>query len=135
MNPRFEAGLVYSRPPSEKLWLAIDTHRLLSVGAEAVERVVKPLKRWQWRAIRTLAVEELCDAWGVTCEAFDAIMTRYVPAPVKGKADGRRRRTPRTGAGEHARPRVRPDAEELVWRRDRTARGLLPSKHDRCQSE
>jgi hypothetical protein len=105
----FEIGVVYRK--AGKLFLAVSAREVITIKNG---RTIKIRPHVPYDAVRSISVEELCEAWGIELDEFDRVTNAYL-APVqtglKTRPRGERRNT---------------QAEEDLWRRVRTGRIARP---------
>ncbi len=81
----FEIGVVY-RNKKNRLFLAVDKSLLVTFVHNTIVEVVPSVKP---SVSRTVNVESLCDAWGITMDRLDEVSEEYF-APVKCDKANRR---------------------------------------------
>lgn len=105
----FEIGLVYKK--GSQLFIAVASDTLISCKhGKAVKK--KPTTKYD--VVRSVTVEQISANWGITLDAFDREVGKYLGPPetcAKTRPRGARRST----AGE-----------EDYWRRSRTGRIARP---------
>lgn len=90
MTPRFEIGVVYKK--NARYYLAVDEGTLISFRDGELQEV-RPQVRYE--VVRSIAVETLCNLWGITLDALDEQTAKYLTPTnleVRSRPRGSRRR-------------------------------------------
>ncbi|MGD9725475.1 MAG: hypothetical protein AB7L09_00430 [Nitrospira sp.] len=102
---KYEIGLVYEK--DGHYWIATSETVLVNgEGGDITE--LRPSTKYD--LVRSISVEELCEAWSLSLEQFDGLMSSYLaPSAAEVKSRPRGTRRPKS------------DDDEF-WRRHRTGR-------------
>lgn len=78
VRPPLEVGVVYSRPGSDRLWIATGEYSVATVVGEPPAQswhVAPTVRRGEYRTRPAVSTIDLCLAWDIEVDELDAFMS------------------------------------------------------------